>query len=77
MSDRRFNLDLIDIPIPCAVPWESMQGSDRVRFCGQCRQHVFHLSMMSRAEAEELIPHGGRQDVRAVLSAARRHGDDS
>jgi hypothetical protein len=51
----RVNLDLIEVPNPCTVPWESMQGDDRVRHCGQCRQNVYHLSKMSKEEAEELI----------------------
>ena len=55
MSDFRFSLDTIEVPIPCAVPWESMRGSDRVRHCGQCRQNVYQLSEMSRDEAEALI----------------------
>jgi hypothetical protein len=49
------NLDVIEIPLPCAVPWESMQGDDKVRHCSQCNQNVYHLSNMSKAEAEELI----------------------
>src|SRR5262245_51727882 len=51
----RINLDLIEVPNPCAVPWDSMQGDDRVRHCSQCQQNVYHLSKMSREEAEQLI----------------------
>ena len=32
-----------------------MEGDDRARFCGQCRKHVFNLSVMTCAEAEALI----------------------
>jgi hypothetical protein len=35
--------------------WEAMTGDDRVRFCGECRRHVYHLSELSRSEAEALI----------------------
>jgi len=55
MSELRFNLDLIEVLSPCTVPWETMQGSDRVRHCGQCNQNVYHLSVMTREEAEKLI----------------------
>ena len=55
MSLPRINLDLIEMPIPCTVPWESMQGDDKVRHCNQCNQKVYHLSNMSKEEAEELI----------------------
>ncbi|MFO0824113.1 MAG: hypothetical protein U0792_13535 [Gemmataceae bacterium] len=55
MSELRFNLDLIEVPIPCTVPWESMRGYSRVRYCDQCKQNVYQLSEMSRDEAEALI----------------------
>jgi len=69
VSELRFNLDLIELPIPCTVPWESMRGSDRVRHCGQCNQNVYQLSEMSREEAEELIK---RKDGKACLRFFRR-----
>jgi hypothetical protein len=55
MPELRFNLDLIEVPIPCTVPWESMRGYSRVRYCDQCKQNVYQLSEMSREEAENLI----------------------
>jgi hypothetical protein len=48
-------LDRLHIASPCAADWNDMIGSDRVRFCGQCRKNVYHLSNMSRKEAERLI----------------------
>ncbi len=57
----RFSLDLVTIPNPCPVSWESMQGNARVRFCGECRLNVYNLSEMTRPEAEQLIEqHQGR-----------------
>lgn len=51
------NLDEIRFATPCRVPWETMEptADERVRFCGQCRRNVYHVSMMSRAEAETFI----------------------
>ena len=51
-------LEDIRIASPCDVPWESMQGDGRVRFCGQCRLNVYDLSGMTRAEGEALIAKG-------------------
>lgn len=48
-------LEEIKLAFPCNVPWESMQGNDRTRFCDQCRQNVFNLSDMTRAEAESFL----------------------
>ena len=45
----------IDVETPCPVSWDKMQGDERVRFCGQCRQNVFDLSTMTGAEARRLI----------------------
>jgi cytochrome c-type biogenesis protein CcmE len=43
------------IALPCDVPWDKMQGDERVRFCGQCSKNVYNLSAMTRNEAAELI----------------------
>ena len=32
-----------------------MIGDERVRFCGQCELHVYNLSAMTKAQAENLI----------------------
>jgi hypothetical protein len=48
-------LDRLYIASPCAVPWESMTGDDRSRFCGECNKSVYNLSAMSRTEAEGFL----------------------
>lgn len=48
-------LDTISVESPCSVPWNSMRGDGRSRFCSQCRLNVFNISEMSRPDAEELI----------------------
>lgn len=55
MADAKFNLDLIEVPTPCPVPWDAMQGDSRVRHCGQCRKNVYQLAELTRNEAEALI----------------------
>jgi hypothetical protein len=40
---------------PCAVPWASLDGDERVRFCGQCKKNVYNISEMSEREAGDLI----------------------
>jgi hypothetical protein len=59
------NLDALRVASPCSVPWESMQGDDRVRFCGQCRLNVYDLSALSSDEARALLEKSeGRTCVR-------------
>lgn len=48
-------LDAVQVKEPCTVPWASMRGDDTVRFCGQCRMHVYDLSAVTRGEAEALL----------------------
>lgn len=48
-------LENIRVAAPCKVPWDSMTGDDRTRFCGQCEKHVYNLSGMTRDEAEALL----------------------
>jgi hypothetical protein len=80
-------LDQIQIPIPCEVPWDSMPGDEQVRHCGQCKQNVYNVAALTRAEATRLL--GARvclriyrrpddtvitSDCRERLRAARKKG---
>ena len=80
-------LDLVEIPIPCEVPWSAMPGDEQVRHCGQCQQNVYNVSSFTRAEAMRLLQ--GRaclriyrrpdntvitSDCRERLRAARKRG---
>ena len=55
MASRRIALEDVQVASPCSVAWESMHGTERVRYCGECRLSVYNLSAMSRAEAEEFL----------------------
>jgi hypothetical protein len=59
-------LDQIQIPIPCEVPWDSMPGDEQVRRCGQCKQNVYNVAALTRAEATRLL------GARACLRIFRR-----
>jgi hypothetical protein len=48
-------LEEVVFQTPCTVPWSSMKGDDRVRFCDQCRKNVTNLADMPRAEAEAFL----------------------
>jgi hypothetical protein len=48
-------LDRLFVATPCGVPWESMQGDARVRFCGKCEKPVYNVSAMTRDEAERFL----------------------
>jgi hypothetical protein len=48
-------LDEIKIASRCSADWEQMEGTDRVRFCSECKKNVFNLSAMTRRGAEALL----------------------
>ena len=51
-------LDQIKIASPCSADWERMEGTDRVRFCAECKKNVFNLSAIfqSRDLRERSVP---------------------
>jgi hypothetical protein len=48
-------LDQLRIASPCSVPWDSMKGDDRVRYCATCEKHVYNIITLSSDEAADLI----------------------
>lgn len=58
-------LDNIKVASPCSQDWDAMIGSERKRYCGECKLNVYNLSGMTRDEAENLIQNSeGRLCVR-------------
>lgn len=56
MSETSPNpLDNLHIASPCHASWDAMTGDDQARFCKTCNKNVFNLTVMTRAEAENLI----------------------
>lgn len=87
LNDGRDALDLIEIAIPCQVPWDSMPGDELVRHCGTCKQNVYNVSSYTRVEAMSLLRARAclrvyrrpdntvvTSDCRARLRAARKRG---
>jgi ankyrin repeat protein len=59
------SFDRMIIPAPCDADWDSMIGSDQVRFCEHCNLHVTNLSNITRQEAIRLVARSqGRLCVR-------------
>ncbi len=57
------------ISAPCAVPWDSMEGDERIKFCNHCQLNVYNISEMSKREAGALIR---RNEGRLCLRLYRR-----
>ncbi len=62
-------LSNVRIASPCHVPWNSMQGDERVRHCDQCKLNVYNISAMSKEDAEQLIL---QREGRLCISLFRR-----
>lgn len=44
-------LDSLTVAVPCTVPWETMTGDERIRYCRKCKLNVHDVSAMTRDEA--------------------------
>lgn len=55
MSDSNRLLNDIRIASPCTVSWDSMTGTETVRFCGECKLNVYNISSMRTKDAEKLV----------------------
>jgi hypothetical protein len=55
MSINNSPLDNLKIASPCSASWNEMYGTDRKRFCGDCKLNVYNLSRMTRDAAERLL----------------------
>jgi hypothetical protein len=62
-------LNRVYIETPCTVGWDTMQGDDRTRFCGQCSLNVYNVASLSSREAAALIKEA---DGRLCLRLYRR-----
>ena len=57
------------VAAPCPLRWEEMAGDDRVRFCGQCQQHVYNVESLSPGEVRALVE---RREGRVCVRLQRR-----
>ncbi|HPF38922.1 MAG TPA: hypothetical protein P5081_06170 [Phycisphaerae bacterium] len=48
-------LENVRIASPCDVPWSSMAGDERTRYCGECEKRVHNLIGMSDTEIAALF----------------------
>lgn len=48
-------LDNIKIESPCKANWNEMIGSERKRYCSDCKLNVYNLSDMTQTEAENFL----------------------
>jgi len=55
MSKFTNPLSNVKIASPCSQDWNEMIGTERKRFCGECKLNVYNLSGMSQTEAENLL----------------------
>jgi hypothetical protein len=55
MTPNEELLNQLRVASPCSASWDRMEGDDRVRFCSQCRKHVYDLAEMAPDEAVAVI----------------------
>lgn len=69
MKELTNPLDKIKIASPCGANWNEMYGSERKRFCAECKLNVYNISEMTKDEAENFIL---RSEGRLCLRVYRR-----
>src|SRR3954470_14511740 len=47
----------------CPLPWTSMRGAERLKYCAQCGHHVSNLSLLSAAERAALLARARTEQV--------------
>jgi hypothetical protein len=45
----------IRVASPCSANWNRMPGTDRVRYCPECKLNVYNFSEMSEAEIQAIV----------------------
>lgn len=55
MTPNEQLLTQLRVASPCPASWDRMEGDERVRFCGQCRKHVYNLAGMPPDEAAAVV----------------------
>ena len=45
----------LQIAAPCEMEWDKMEGSDRQRYCDDCKLHVWNFAELTREEALGLL----------------------
>ena len=55
MSKYTNPLNSVRIASPCSADWNKMYGSERKRYCSECKLNVYNLSDMSQREAENFL----------------------
>lgn len=52
---QKVDLNTMHVASPCSVSWDSMNGNDRSRLCGQCDRRVYNISGMTADAASKLL----------------------
>ncbi len=56
MADVKLSIiDTMGVAADCGVPWDSMPGDSRTRYCEHCKLNVHNISNMTRQEAEAFL----------------------
>lgn len=45
----------IVISSPCTVSWQSMNGDEKIRFCGECKKNVHNITNMPPNEVADVL----------------------
>jgi hypothetical protein len=76
MSSEDF-ANRFQITSPCQEDWDSMIGSNQIRFCTHCQSSVHDFSTMTRKQIKKLIARLQRAALRQVFERQPSSPDHS
>lgn len=73
MAEFNNPLNNIKIASPCSANWDEMVGSERQRYCGECKLNVYSHFGNVAPGCRKFDFKLGRSFMRKILSADRRN----
>ena len=61
----KYTLDNFEVPKPCSMSWDEMNGNDEIRNCEKCQHPIYNISEMPKRRALKVL---NQPDDRVCIS---------
>lgn len=51
----KYTLNNFEVPKPCSMNWDEMNGSEEIRHCDRCQHQIYNLSEMPKRRALKVL----------------------
>lgn len=73
-SKQKVELPILQIPTPCPMRWDELEGRSQKRFCDQCTKHVYNFYEMPAADVDSVLK-TSQSSTQRVCAQIRRNPD--